>query len=149
MAWYWSQHHNYRMTILSNKLWFIIFKHCIDATTQNINVSASTRHCHWGAHSMLTMHLKMYQVQRYNHKKIRHFSTHCHYCQFYAFWDAYGEQDCTPDSYVAYTTSSYLMWPMTVRMVPMHCGLCMAWQHSRMQHHELGSAWDTALSIVS
>ena len=130
MAQHYPQLFHWRVTMLSNKLWCIIFKHCINATMQNINVLASTRCHHWGAHSMLTMHFKMYQVQRYNCKKIRHFGTHCHHCQFYAFWDAYGEQDCTPDSYVAYTTSSYLMWPTSVRMVLMHCELCMAQQHS-------------------
>ena len=33
--------------------------YCIDATTQSINISVSTRRHNWGAHSTLTMHLKM------------------------------------------------------------------------------------------
>ena len=100
---------------------------------QNINVSASTQRCNWEIH--VTLHVfRNVLGQRYNRKKIGHFSTYCHCCQFYAFRDAYGEQNYTPDSYVAFTTSSYLMWPRSVRTAPTHCELCMARQCLRMWH---------------
>ena len=67
----------------------------------------------------------MYYAQGYNHKKIINFGSQCHQCQFYSFRHACGGQYCTSDSCMAWTTSSYLMWPASVRTAPMHwigCG---------------------------